>query len=173
MGFQKAWGRVIYASERVVATNTSSWFWEDDSSDRVATIYLNETTGALRLEIREVREKTGLGAGRRESVLATLDLGNIRKPTLVGVRRLLAKFGHPPSRSGSPFKAQWSAIGGKRAGLGEILADVAAGMAGPSREKVDGMRAAIMDRLDHLTPGQVKTIFDLVHNPATIRVGGA
>jgi hypothetical protein len=170
---QVKWGRVIYAAERVVAMNVSSWSWEYDANERVATVYMGDQ-GGLRLTIVETHTKSGLGAGKRVSEIASMNLGNVRKPSLGGVRALLGKHSHSSTRAGYPFSAKWTTPDGKKAGLGEILADAAMILrSGLTPQQVNGMRAAIMDGLDGLTAAQVEAVFNLVRNPKSIRVGGA
>jgi hypothetical protein len=102
--------KLLSASERVLATNSSSYSWEDFYSTATAKVYLDEATDKLRLEIRKDVENTGINPHKGSELAAELDLGTLQKPRLGGVPTLLKQHGHDRTTAGGPFPRLWTDV---------------------------------------------------------------
>lgn len=162
---EREWGPLLKtaATWTEVALNESFWQWEYNASYRHATVLINGVQ--LRLVIDDEHVKTGLGAGRTRKILEDVSLGTLQKPNVTLAISLLKKHGHNRTRAGGPFSKQWGSLltdfPGKHP-LGEILLYLARKRSSVDPKKVDGQRAAIMDKLDKLNPEQVEAIFNSV-----------
>lgn len=104
-----------------LGTNTAYWSWEDDSQTKTAEILLDKNTDTLYLKINAVWVKTGLGAGKRESDLEFVNIGNLQKPNLSLVRTLLKKHNIQKSIASYGFKIHWSDNEGNKMSLSELI----------------------------------------------------
>lgn len=104
-----------------LGTNTAYWSWEDDSQTKTAEILLDKNTDTLYLKINAVWVKTGLGAGKRESDLEFVNIGNLQKPNLSLVRTLLKKHNIQKSVAASGFNIHWSDEEGNKMSLSELI----------------------------------------------------
>jgi hypothetical protein len=111
----------LTAREEVIATNVSSWSWEDDAVAITARVYLNDRNGALRLEMEKVHEKYGLGKGIRKTILEDISLGTVFKPKLGPVAGLLKRHGHSRTRAGGPFSRKWRGVDAPDGSLRSII----------------------------------------------------
>jgi hypothetical protein len=118
--------------------------------------------GKLRLYI--IRRVEG-AYQRGTKVLEDLNVGTLQKPQLATIRSALAKHnGYKYNK----FSKDWYRVdsAGKwttRAPLSVILAEALAELDGSlDPRKVDGMRAAIMQKLDRMKPGQVEAVFNSI-----------
>jgi hypothetical protein len=109
------------AGEIPLATNTSTYSWEDFYDDKTATIYLDENTGSLRLVIQEKAENSGMNPYRRSVTLEDITIGTLERPRLGNVASLLKKHGHDRTSAGGPFKNKWKDASGNLAPLSAIL----------------------------------------------------
>ena len=149
------------SEEKLLATNRASWQWEYDEDEKIASVFLNEDTGALRLELREIHTKTGIGAGVRNVILEDESLGTILKPQLGKVASLLKK--HSPSRStlSSGFKRVWTTPDGKKESLGQILQSHIAETGLLRKEpSAEDLRATILQKVQHMTPEEVRKLYE-------------
>lgn len=101
----------------VIATNHSSWSWEYDSSDTIASILLDKETNELYLRIKETHTKTGIGAGSRSEIKEFVNIGTLQKPSLAIVRSLLKKHGHESNK----FSIHWKDEEGNKMSLTELI----------------------------------------------------
>jgi hypothetical protein len=101
----------------VLATNYSSWSWEYDHCNTVASILLDRSTNELYLKIRKTYTKTGIGAGSRSEDKEFVSIGSLEKPSLAIVRSLLKKHGHDANK----FSVHWQDEEGNKMSLGELL----------------------------------------------------
>jgi len=100
--------KYIFIDERFVAYNESYWQWEYDTDLIHAFLFLNESTGILRLQLVREHIKSGLGAGTQFEVLEQdINVGNIKSPKLALIRGYLKKHGHDRTRAGQPFPKLW------------------------------------------------------------------
>lgn len=176
MTLEQKWGKTVqalslnYDAATVLATNTSSWAWEDDENTRTAIIYLFPFSYDLFYQIKEKRVKLGLGAGSRETVIADGPLGTLASPKNMGALKSdMGRYSHSRSRAGGPFKAQWTTPEGKTGTLAQILAKAGATpQQGPG--KAPGKRQTETDKLRkayYTTSDGVQMLFDGAHEDAT------
>ena len=115
--------KLLSASERVLATNISSYSWEDFYSTATAKVYLDEATDKLLLEIRKDVESTGMNPHKRSELAAEQDLGTLAKPRLGGVPTLLKQHGHDRTTAGGPFSNRWTDANKNKSALAQIIKD--------------------------------------------------
>ena len=140
-----------------IATNSSEWSWDDDASDRTATVYLDGDK--LSLEVVEIHTKYGLGAGKRVRELASMSLGTLVKPKIGQVVSVLRKFSHDRTRAGSPFKRKWSDASGNESSLGEIIASqVSQDVVLDDSEK----RRRLIEKIEDLSGSELNALFDRI-----------
>lgn len=110
------------AREFILAKNTSFWQWEDDENERIAEVIVDERTQKLRLHIREIHTKSGLGAGTRIKVLVDTPVGTRDDPDIRKILNETKKHGHPRGAWSSPFKKLWvNPSYGEKGPLSKIL----------------------------------------------------
>lgn len=120
----------------VIATNTSTWAWEYDSHIVTAMVSLNERNGALSYELLHEHTKSGIGAGTRESIVASGNAGTVIKPNFSGLKNSMRQYGYKNSRSGSSFNRQWrDPITRREAPLSKLIAAHAATAVDPRVER--------------------------------------
>ena len=101
----------------VIATNHSSYSWEDDYIEVTAQILLDKTDNALYLKMRKVHTKSGLGAGTFPRDLEFIKIGTLQKANLALVRSLLKKHGYDQSK----FSRFWKDDEGNKLSLTDLL----------------------------------------------------
>ena len=148
-------------AEKAIATNESYYSWEYFSNTKTATVYLNDSNGALRLEIYEVVQDTGINAYKRQGVIAKANIGTVDKPKLRNVASILKKHTLERSRASSPFKRQWTAANGQKGKLSEIIAgyrqDTPAGGGDDDRK-----RREIMKKLQNISGDELDALLSVV-----------
>lgn len=171
MGYEileQEWGPMLkQASGRVLAVNGYSTTWDDMAQD---THYHAEVIldpgNKLRLMVTITTVGPYVQGGEKIDKAENLNIGTLQAPKLGLVRSTLTKY---KGYRWQKFSQEWTwAEGphkGQRESLATILAEVAKEQAlqipsGVDPKVVDGMRAAIMTRLDELNPEQVKAIFN-------------
>lgn len=114
---------------KTLAKNYSIWSWEYDHRVREAMLFMG-SKGGLELKIIETWEKSGLGAGKRETLLEEgVSVGFVSpkfKPDLGKIKQVLAKYSFERSGAGSPFKKLWTTTINTEMPLAEILTKAAA-----------------------------------------------
>lgn len=96
----------LQSGEEAIAYNQSSWSWEYDENDRYAVVFRDIARGSLRLVVFEVRIKTGLGAGERQTLLTSSDLGTVKNPKIGLISGVLSRY-NQREHGGSSFGKQW------------------------------------------------------------------
>ena len=156
--------------EKVIARNVSRWGWEYDENEKLAQVFVDDSTGGLRLDITETHTKTGLGAGVRTRTLVDEKIGTLQKPNLRAVASATKKHGHARTRAGHGFTRKWTAVpSGKEAALGEIIQDYAAshGAAGPSTQD---KRKELINKLVQMSDKDIEALYARMGKTASQRV---
>jgi hypothetical protein len=108
------------ANNDVIATNDSTYQWEDDYQHKVAEVYLNNDI--LTLVITGTHKSYGLGGGKEtKGVIARVSLGTLQKPRIGEVASLLKKHSFERSMAASPFKRVWTGVDGQQRPLSAII----------------------------------------------------
>ena len=124
-----ALAKMLTAGDAVVATNRSSWSWEDDADWKTATVTVDDV-GQLTLTVTHVHEKYGIGAGRRESQLYRGPLGSVTNPKIGQVMSLIGKWSHDRTSAGGPFSRLWTTPDRRQVSLRDAVAEVASRFSG-------------------------------------------
>lgn len=108
-----------------IATNRSSWAWEDDADTIEALLYYEPDDKEFYLKLTRTHEKFGLGKGVRTEVLEDVRVGNLRKVDVLKIKSLLKKHGHEKSSAGRGFRGKWQPADDprKEANLSDIIYD--------------------------------------------------
>jgi hypothetical protein len=164
---EKEWGPMVkVAGDRIIAENGYSTTWDDMAQDTYskAKVYLKDN-GHLLFILDKRTVGPYVAGGERTELVEKFDMGTLQKPNLGAVRTALAKnqgYGH------NKFSKEWYRMENDRsvgrAPLSVILADIAKNspVSGVDPKQTEGMKAAIMEKLDDLTPEQVAKIFQAV-----------
>lgn len=164
---EKEWGSMVkVAGEHLIAENGYSSTWDDMAQDTYfkARVYLNDN-GHLQFVLDRRTVGPYVAGGERTEPLEKFDMGTVQKPNLGAVRTALAKhqgYGH------NKFSKEWTRMENDRAAgrapLSAILADIAKGFQAPGVDlkQTEGMKAAIMEKLEGMTPDQVAKVFQVV-----------
>ena len=163
---EKEWGPMVKqaTTDRVIANQSWGYSNDDMGSDyRMSANVTVDDKGNLRLIIDEWSQ--GTFQHEKKAVLEDVSLGTLWKPKLNAVNSLLTK--HSRSYAAYKFHRTWYVMGSgmKKAPLADIVAEEAQKMsppAGADPKQTEGMKAAIMEKLDDLTPEQVAKIFQAV-----------
>jgi hypothetical protein len=113
--------KVLTAGEVVIATNYSSYRWEDFSNTNTAKVFLDESTGKLRLLITGETKDESINPYQRSGTFEDEELGTLDKPRLGNVAGLLKKHNHDRTSAGGPFSKKWTDRSHNQLALGDII----------------------------------------------------
>jgi hypothetical protein len=139
--------KALTAGDRLLATNSSSWSWEDDADTVSAFLYV-DAKNVLTLRLDRTHTKYGIGAGVRTAVVFEEEVGTLDTPKINKIRSVLKQFGHERTRSGSPFKRLWRNEANKQdMELGTIIADDLAAVVDKYLESQPPVKSGLREKL--------------------------
>lgn len=106
----------------LLASNHSTYSWEDAFGRVIAKIYLDKTDGTLYLDM--IKTSGNYGINRFENTRKIADyvpIGNTTKPNLKLVKTLLAEHAYKGSRAESNFSKFWTDNEGNNMALSDLI----------------------------------------------------
>ncbi|MCK9416675.1 hypothetical protein M0Q97_08470 [Candidatus Dojkabacteria bacterium] len=106
----------------LLASNQSTYGWDDAFGRVEAKIYLDKTDGSLYLDMKKTSGNHGIN--RWENTIKVADyifIGNTTKPNLKLVKTLLAEYAYKGSRADSNFSKFWTDNEGNKMTLSDLI----------------------------------------------------
>lgn len=153
---------------KTLATNSTSWRWEESSSTTYAYVNMDDSGNLILVMSTSGTNEDFTPTPTKEKVF---QVGHVTKPNLMLIRSTLSQYNSGRGRFSYPFRPVWWTLDNKPGKLSDILKGVATSMKNraPGAPSLREMQEAIVRGLAKLTEEQVAVLFNLVANPRTIR----